>query len=115
MRIEPLSDVSQRDRPAGAARAARADRPPPAAVEAGDTVELSPTTVPDQPPTEVLEQVQAAARRVDDLAAAGRALSYDVDPQTGALRVELRDASGAVLGELSPSAALDVAAGAELG
>jgi len=107
MRIEPFTDITHRDRPAAADRSARA------AAAADDTLYLSTTGIPAVPPSEVLEQIAAADRRHDELVAAGRGLSYEVDPQTGALRVEVRDASGAVTGELSASAALDVVLGAE--
>jgi hypothetical protein len=65
------------------------------------------------PPQEVLEQMGQAARAYDSLHARGRALHF-AHETSGRLSIEVRDARGNVLRTLSPSEALQVAAGKPL-
>ena len=70
--------------------------------------------MPPALPAFLLAEIEAAARRLDELTAAGRELAYHVDGSTGRARVDVRDADGRTVGELSPARALDVVAGAPL-
>ena len=76
-----------------------------------DTVQLS---LPPYPPREVLDEVDAAAERVDELAAMNRELHFSTDAETGRVIVEVRDLDGNVIRTIPPSHALDVMAGAGL-
>jgi hypothetical protein len=62
------------------------------------------------PPQEAIDEVQRAAARWEELAAADRHVSFTV--ASGGLRIELQDATGRALRRLRPSEALDIAAGA---
>jgi hypothetical protein len=66
------------------------------------------------PPQEVLEQMGHAARVYDGLHAQGRELHFAHDEASGRMTIEVRDAGGHVLRTLSPSEALQVAAGRPL-
>jgi uncharacterized FlaG/YvyC family protein len=66
------------------------------------------------PPQEVLEQMGHAARVYDDLHARGRELRFAHDETSGRMTIEVRDTGGNVLRTLSPSEALQVAAGKPL-
>jgi hypothetical protein len=65
--------------------------------------------VPRCPPPEVMEEVQAAAQRYEELRVGDRHLHFE--PSRGRVRVEVQDSSGQVLGSIPAAAALDVAAG----
>jgi flagellar protein FlaG len=77
---------------------------------AADSVAISSGVVPDSPPPEVLDAIGAAGRAYQDLQAHGRELRFSTDGEQG-VSVEVTDLDGNVLRTLSPSAALDVAAG----
>jgi hypothetical protein len=66
------------------------------------------------PPQEVLEQMGHAARAYDRLHAQGRELHFAHDEASGRMTIQVRDARGNVLRMLSPSEALQVAAGKPL-
>jgi hypothetical protein len=66
------------------------------------------------PPHEVLEQMGQAARTHDALQARGRELHFAHDEASGRMEIEVRDAGGHVLRTLTPSEALQVAAGKPL-
>lgn len=70
--------------------------------------------VPDAPPAALLEQIERASRRVDELDSAGLRMAYEIDPETGRLAIELRGPTG-VVDSLEPSRALDIASGAPVG
>lgn len=70
--------------------------------------------LPASPPPEVLEQMAAAAKTYDALAAQGRELRFARDTQSGRTAIEVRDRAGRLLKTLSPAQALDVAAGGPL-
>jgi uncharacterized FlaG/YvyC family protein len=53
-----------------------------------------------------------AARRAEQLQAEGRELNFRLDDLTGRLAIELLDAAGNVLREISPTEAVSVAEGA---
>jgi uncharacterized FlaG/YvyC family protein len=55
-----------------------------------------------------------AARTYEQLSSQGRELRFARDEASGRTTIEVRDRSGNVLKRLSPSQALDVAAGAPL-
>jgi hypothetical protein len=59
----------------------------------------------------VWREVDAAARRADDLEGEGRELDFRVDQLTGRLTIELRDLAGTVFRELSPGDAVAIAEG----
>jgi flagellar protein FlaG len=76
-----------------------------------DSVELS---LPPSPPPEVLDEIGAAADRVDEMAAADRELHFRKDKETGRVIIEVRDFDGNVLRTIPPSEALNVLAGGTL-
>jgi hypothetical protein len=74
-----------------------------------DTVQLA---IPLIPPPAVLDEVGAAADRVDALAAANRELHFHQDAETGRVIVQVRDlATGAVVRTIPPSGALAALSG----
>ncbi len=101
-----------------------ASGPPPSADGArrtGVSFPLAPAqsaatleTFPSSPPAEVLDQMAGAARAHDALTAQGRELHFAHDGTSGRIEIEVRDAEGNVLRTLSPSEALQVAAGKPL-
>jgi hypothetical protein len=94
----------------GAAR--RTSAPSPTASPGEFPVSLD--TFPSSPPREVLDEMAGAARMYDTLRAQGRELHFAHDSQSGRMRIEVRDGGGHVLRTISPSEALDVAAGKPL-
>jgi hypothetical protein len=81
------------------------DRPQRASATAGNGFRLADTTS-ERLPAEAQAAVAASTGVADALAAEGRELHYTVDERSGRLRVELRDASGEVLRDVSPREAL---------
>ena len=73
-----------------------------------DRVELSFGS----PPPEVLQEVDAAYKRVLDLAAQNRELHFSRDEETGRIIVQVRDLEGHVIRTIPKAHALDVMAGA---
>lgn len=61
----------------------------------------SPYVIPDMPPAEVLAELDAAARSLDELAARAAELTLAMDEQARRPRIELRE--GAATRRLSPS------------
>lgn len=72
---------------------------------------ISVETMPSTPPAEVLAQMRQAADTWDSLQAEGYEVHYSQDPQTRRTTVELRDAQGVTVRRLTPSEALELAAG----
>jgi uncharacterized FlaG/YvyC family protein len=70
--------------------------------------------LPSRPPLEVLEEMEAASRRYDELRAQKRELHFTHDPHANRVVVEVRDLEGNVLRTIPPSKALDVIAGGSL-
>jgi hypothetical protein len=68
---------------------------------------LRPEQIPASPPPDVGRQVRAAQRALHELDERGREVRLDT--RGGRIRIELCDAEGNVLHEVSPSEALDVA------
>ncbi len=80
-------------------------------VVAGATVD----TLPSRPPSEVLQEMEAASRRYDELRSQKRELHFAHDPNQNRVVVEVRDLEGNVLRTIPPSKALEVIAGGPLG
>jgi hypothetical protein len=66
-------------------------------------------TIPASPPQEVLDEILAAQRAIDDMHRRGRELHFNMD--SGKLRIEVRDLNGNVLKQIPGSRALEIAAG----
>jgi hypothetical protein len=109
----PPTEGSITVRSASAASAARRTGAPfSLAAPAQSAVSLN--TFPSSPPQEVLDEMASAARVHDTLSAQGRELHFAHDPQSGRMTIEVRDSGGHVLRTISPSEALEVAAGKPL-
>jgi hypothetical protein len=78
------------------------------------TSSVSLDALPSSPPPEVLDQMASAAHAYDELLSQGRELRFARDEQSGRTAVEVRDRAGNVLKTISPSQALELAAGAPL-
>jgi hypothetical protein len=89
-------------------------RSAPAAGPAPSEPSVELDTFPASPPAEVLDQMGAAAQTYEELSAEGRDIGLARDA-SGRPQFEIRDRrSGEVLRSLSPSEALDIAAGKPL-
>jgi uncharacterized FlaG/YvyC family protein len=62
-------------------------------------------------PEEMRRELDAAARRVDDLAAVNRELDFRIDPCSGRVVVSVRDLRGTVIRHITPAEALDIMSG----
>jgi hypothetical protein len=82
----------------------------PSAVESP----VSLQALPSHPPREVLEQVAGTAQTYESLRSQGRELRFSRDADSGRTTIEVRDREGNVLKTISPSQALEIAAGAPL-
>lgn len=96
--------------------AGRAERPLAAVPEPQPSTESSfaerfDAAIEAGPPPEVRAEVQAAVRSADRLQEQGRRLHFEHDPQTGDLRIELRDLEGNVLRRVPPAEVFDFATG----
>jgi flagellar protein FlaG len=67
--------------------------------------------IPANPPQDLLDDLDTAARVLDDLDEKNVDLKLAVDDKTGRVHVELRDADGQVLRRVPASQALDLLAG----
>ena len=65
--------------------------------------------IPASPPPEVIAEMLAAQRAIDDMHARGRTLHFAMDGSR--VRIEVQDLDGNVLKEIPPSRALEVATG----
>jgi hypothetical protein len=65
--------------------------------------------IPDQPPAEVLAELDAAARVFDELTARAAELTLGMDEQTRSLRIDLND--GGTSRRLAPVQLLELLAG----
>ena len=65
--------------------------------------------IPDQPPAEVLAELDAAARVLDELTARAAELTLGMDEQTRSLRIDLDD--GGTSHRLAPGQLLELLAG----
>lgn len=95
---------------ANAARRTSAASSAPAPVAPSVSLE----TFPSAPPREVLDEMASAARVHDALRAQGRELHFAHDSGSGRMTVQVRDSGGRVLRTISPSEALEIAAGKPL-
>ena len=68
---------------------------------------------PGSPPAEVLDQMEAAGRICRQLLESGQRLRFSIEPE-GGVKIELADREGKMRA-VSPSEALDIAAGKSLG
>jgi len=68
----------------------------------------TPYPIPDAPPAEVLAELDAAARVLDELSARAAELTLGMD-QTGSLRIELDDGAGQTM--LTPTQLFDLLGG----
>lgn len=71
-------------------------------------------TIPDSPPAEVCDAIDAAADAYDRLHAAGRRLHFHTDRATRSLTVQVLDLEGELLGTVPVTTLLDVASGGTL-
>ena len=71
-------------------------------------------TLPSRPPIEVLQEMEAASRRYDELRSQQRELHFRHDAAVNRVVVEVRDLDGNVLRTIPPSKALDVISGGAL-
>jgi hypothetical protein len=104
--VRPVAEI----RAAGPLAGAQSTQPS----QASQSPAVSLQTLPSSPPPEVLDQMASAAQRYDELTAQGRELRFARDEQSGRTRIEVRDRGGHLVKTLSPSQALDVAAGGPL-
>ena len=95
------------ERPAAPASGPRADFADAlkATTSAVDRVDA----IPAAPPPEVIAEMLAAQRAIDDMHARGRTLHFAMDGPR--VRIEVHDLDGNVLKQIPPSRALDVATG----
>ena len=68
----------------------------------------APYPIPHSPPAEVLAELDAAARTLDELSARAAQLTLGMDEQTRSLRIELDDAGD--VRRLTPMQLLDLLA-----
>lgn len=66
------------------------------------------------PPAELRAQVQAASRRWEELHAMGRELHFEQSAEGDRVVVEVRDLEGRLIDTVTPSRALEIAAGGAL-
>jgi hypothetical protein len=91
-----------------------AERAPASSFASALDCSVALDAIPSSPPPEVLDQMASAARTYERLSAQGRELHFAREQSGGRMTIEVRDRSGNVLQQLSPSQALEVAAGAPL-
>ena len=65
--------------------------------------------IPASPPKEVMYEVLAAQKAIEDMHARGRTLHFEMD--AGRVRILLQDLDGNTLREIPPSHALELAGG----
>jgi len=97
----------------GALGAALAPPPQPAPVRPAPAARVTPPpvvvdTLPDRPPPEVLEAMEAAARALERMRQLGRALRFSRDEESGELTIEVRTLDGELLATIPPDKLLDL-------
>jgi flagellar protein FlaG len=95
-----------------AAPVERTDKPQAANGKDSDAVQVD--MIPASPPEELYGQIDAAAKRVDELKAQGRELHFSFDHASKRVQIEVRDLKGNVIRTIPPSKALSVASGEKL-
>jgi len=73
---------------------------------------VSLDTIPSAPPATVLDQIQAAGSAWKSLQSQGFEVRYSHDPQSRRTTATLHDRSGAAVRALTPTEAVELAAGA---
>ena len=101
--VNPIRPVAMAARPPADAGGPSVSQAPHPALAA--TVD----TMPASPPPEVLDEMLAAQRAVQELYERGRELHFEM--ADGRLRIELRDLDGNVLKTIPGSTALEIASG----
>jgi uncharacterized FlaG/YvyC family protein len=86
----------------------------PAQRTAKTTPAATVDALPSRPPLEVLQEMEEAARRYDELRSQQRELHFRHDEALNRVIVEVRDLDGNVLRTIPPSKALDVISGGAL-
>jgi hypothetical protein len=94
-------------RPNGAPAVARANGGFAGAMSARGAVQVD--AIPASPPPDVIHEMLAAQRAVEDMHRRGRELHFEM--ASGRLRIELRDLDGNVLKQIPASTALEIASG----
>jgi hypothetical protein len=79
-------------------------------------IAASPSREADRigPPSQVLDQIAVAGRIGEQLREAGQELRFFPAADGGRVRIEVHDRDGNAIGNLSPAAALELAAGSPL-
>ena len=72
------------------------------------------TRIPDCPPAELLDAIDAAADAYERLAASGRRLHFETDSDTGKLSIQVLDLDGKTLGTIAAREVLDLVSGSPL-
>jgi hypothetical protein len=101
-------------------RAGRVAPEPPAARKASDTsfaealreqapVDAHVDAIPVAPPPEVMDEVLAAQRAIEDMHARGRTLHFDMD--AGRVKILLQDLDGNTLRRIPVTEALEISTG----
>ena|SRR5947209_854627 len=87
----------------------------PAGAAATDAVTVDVgSSIPSDPPQEVLDAMGVAAQAHDRLAATDRGLSFKIDDATGRVVVSVHNNEGQLLFTVPGSKALDIASGGNL-
>jgi|tagenome__1003787_1003787.scaffolds.fasta_scaffold20849961_2 hypothetical protein len=79
------------------------------ALKAGASATDRVDAIPASPPPDVIAEMLAAQRAIEDMHARGRTLHFAMDGRR--VRIEVQDLDGNVLKEIPPSRALEVATG----
>jgi len=101
-------DPARSARPAPERPAARAGAEPgfPDALKAAD---VTVDAIPSAPPPEVMHEVLAAQRAIEEMHHRGRMLHFSMD--SGRVKILLQDLDGNVIKEVPSSKAVDIARG----
>lgn len=95
-----------------APKAARGSRPAQATASmSASEAPVSLDTVPSTPPASVLDQIEAADNAWKSLHAQGFEVRYSHDPQSRRTTATLHDSTGAAVRTLTPTEAVELAAG----
>lgn len=113
-----IQPAAQGPAPSGASAPLRAAGAPSPSAQQGPVAPtdepVSLDTVPSTPPPEVLSQMQDAGASYAALQAKGYEVHYAEDAHSRRVSAELRDSEGSLVRTLSPSEAVELAAGAPL-
>lgn len=101
--VAPVGPSSYRPAHGASSPASRPLQPAPVV-----RADISADTIPDSPPQEVLDAMDAASRAYQLLRAQGRELRFSQDTGTGRVTIEVRDLDGNLLRRIPPSKLLDV-------